>query len=138
MGRAKLRMELILKEKARITTYHKRKRADKVFFAELNEVLPKELVKDGSSGVEVRVTCEKRRRIPELKSLIQKRFKFPKTVWSFTPNELTTEGSIPLPMLSHCEFVIQASRRACCPQLIVCMACYGVLGFILENEAKGA
>nr|GEW45688.1 transcription factor, MADS-box [Tanacetum cinerariifolium] len=30
--------------------------ADRVFFAELNEVLPRELAEDGSSGIEVRVT----------------------------------------------------------------------------------
>nr|GEX19171.1 agamous-like MADS-box protein AGL82 [Tanacetum cinerariifolium] len=91
--------------------------ADRVFFAELNEVLPRELSEGVSSGVEVRVTHmrKKKRRIPELTSLVQKRFKFPKIVWSFTLNELTTEGSVPLPRPSHCKFAIQASRRAFCP-----------------------
>nr|GEV55885.1 40S ribosomal protein S3-1-like [Tanacetum cinerariifolium] len=121
--------------------------ADRVFFTELNEVLPRELAEDGSSGVESglhvcvlrsssRMIREKRRRITELTSLVQKRFKFPETMWSFTPNELTTKGSVPLPRPSHCEFAIQASRRACCPQLIVCRACYGVIRFIVENGAK--
>nr|GEZ25584.1 transcription factor, MADS-box [Tanacetum cinerariifolium] len=90
--------------------------ADRVFFAELNEVLPRELAEDGSSGIEVRVTREKRRRITKLTSLVYKRFKFPENVWSFTLNELTTEGFVPLTRLSYCEFVIQASQRACCPQ----------------------
>jgi len=65
-----------------------------VFYAELNEVLTRELAEDGYSGVEVRVTPmrteiiiratrtqnvlgEKGRRIRELTSLVQKRFKFP-------------------------------------------------------------
>ncbi|KAL5574017.1 hypothetical protein UlMin_023614 [Ulmus minor] len=68
--------------------------ADGVFFAELNEVLTRELAEDGYSGVEVRVTPmwteiliratrtqnilgEKGRRIRELISVVQKRFKFP-------------------------------------------------------------
>ena len=68
--------------------------ADGVFYAELNEVLTRELAEDGYSGVEVRVTPmrteiiiratrtqnvlgEKGRRIRELTSLVQKRFKFP-------------------------------------------------------------
>ncbi|RWW41884.1 hypothetical protein BHE74_00052597, partial [Ensete ventricosum] len=68
--------------------------ADGVFFAELNEVLTRELAEDGYSGVEVRVTPmrteiiiratrtqnvlgEKGRRIRELTSVVQKRFNFP-------------------------------------------------------------
>ncbi|KAL5562711.1 hypothetical protein UlMin_032458 [Ulmus minor] len=68
--------------------------ADGVFFAELNEVLTKELAEDGYSGVEVRVMPmrtkiiiratrtqnvlgEKGRRIRELTSVAQKHFKFP-------------------------------------------------------------
>ncbi|PHU11626.1 40S ribosomal protein S3-1 [Capsicum chinense] len=67
--------------------------ADGVFFAELNEVLTRELAEDGYSGVEVRVTPmrteiiiratrtqnvlgEKGRRIRELTSVVQKRFNF--------------------------------------------------------------
>ncbi|XP_071705100.1 small ribosomal subunit protein uS3y-like [Rutidosis leptorrhynchoides] len=69
-------------------------KADGVFSAELNEFLTRELAEDGYSGVEVRVTPvrteiivratrtqnvlgEKGRRIRELTSLVQKRFKFP-------------------------------------------------------------
>merc|ERR1711908_25108 len=68
--------------------------ADGVFYAELNELLTRELSSDGYAGVEVRVTPlkteiiiratrardvlgEKGRRIRELTSLVQKRFKFP-------------------------------------------------------------
>ncbi|CAM6057018.1 unnamed protein product [Sphagnum tenellum] len=90
--------------------------ADGVFFAELNELLTRELAEDGYSGVEVRVTPmrteiiiratrtqnvlgEKGRRIRELTSVVQKRFNFP---------ENTVE-----------------------------LACYGVLRFIMESGAKG-
>ena len=65
--------------------------ADGVFYAELNELLIRELAEDGYSGVEVRVTPmrteviiratrtqnvlgEKGRRIRELTSVVQKRF----------------------------------------------------------------
>ncbi|KAL8331845.1 hypothetical protein RB593_002291 [Gaeumannomyces tritici] len=68
--------------------------ADGVFYAELNEFFQRELAEEGYSGVEVRVTPtvtdiiirathtqevlgEQGRRIRELTSLIQKRFKFP-------------------------------------------------------------
>ena len=67
--------------------------ADGVFFAELNELLNRELAEDGYSGVEVRVTPvrteiiiratrtqsvlgEKGQRIRELTSIVQKRFQF--------------------------------------------------------------
>ncbi|GFP89243.1 40S ribosomal protein s3-1 [Phtheirospermum japonicum] len=68
--------------------------ADGVFFAELSELLMRELAEDGYSGMEVRVTPmrteiiiratrtqnvlgEKGRRIRELTSVVQKKFKFP-------------------------------------------------------------
>lgn len=74
--------------------------ADGVFYAELNELLSRELSEDGYAGVEVRVTPtrteiiiratrtqsvlgEKGRRIRELTALVQRRFNF-------------TEGSVEL------------------------------------------
>jgi small subunit ribosomal protein S3e len=68
--------------------------ADGVFYAELNELLQRELYGDGYSGVEVRVTPmrteiiiratrtqevlgEKGQRIRALTSVVQKRFNFP-------------------------------------------------------------
>ena len=67
--------------------------ADGLFYAELNELLTRELAEDGYAGVEVRVTPlrteviiratrtqnvlgEKGQRIRELTSVVQKRFKF--------------------------------------------------------------
>jgi len=121
--------------------------ADGVFYAELNEFLTRELGEDGYSGVEVRVTPlrteiivratrtqnvlgEKGRRIRELTSLVQKRFAFP-------------EGNVEL-------YAERVQNRAMCAiaqaeslrykllgGLAVRRACYGVLRYIMENEAKG-
>ncbi|PWA76884.1 K homology domain, prokaryotic type [Artemisia annua] len=71
--------------------------ADGVFFAELNEVLTRELAEDGYSGVEVRVT-------PMRTEIIIRATRTQNVlVWSFTLNELTTEGSVPLLRLSLCD-----------------------------------
>jgi len=121
--------------------------ADGVFYAELNELLIRELAQEGYSGVEVRVTPtrteiviratrtknvlgEKGRRIMELTSVVQKRFGF-------------TEGSVVL-------FAERVANRGLCAVaqaeslrykliagLAVRKACYGVLRSIMENGAKG-
>ena len=71
--------------------------ADGIFYAELNELLIRELAEEGYAGVEVRVTPtrtsivikatrtknvlgDKGRRIHELTSAVQKRFNFSKKV----------------------------------------------------------
>ncbi|QSL65407.1 hypothetical protein MERGE_002717 [Pneumocystis wakefieldiae] len=104
--------------------------ADGVFFAELNELFTRELSAEGYSGTEVRVTPsrteiiirathtqevlgEKGRRIRELTSLIQKRFKFPD--------------------VAQCESL----RYKLLAGLAVRRAAYGVLRFIMESGAKG-
>ncbi|CAI0387680.1 unnamed protein product [Linum tenue] len=83
--------------------------ADGVFFAELNEVLTRELAEDGYSGVEVRVTPmrteiiiratrtqnvlgEKGRRIRELTSVVQKRFKFPENSVELYAEKVNSRG----------------------------------------------
>lgn len=122
--------------------------ADGVFYAELNEFLTRVLGEDGYAGVEIRVTPirteiiiratrtrevlgEKGRRIRELTSLVQKRFRFP-------------ENSVEL-------FAEHIENRACCAMaqaeslrfkllggLAVRRACYGVLNFVMKNgEAHG-
>jgi len=121
--------------------------ADGVFYAELNEFLTRQLGEEGYSGVEVRVTPmrteiviratrtqnvlgDKGRRLRELTSLIQKRFKFP-------------EGNVDL-------FAERVQNRAICAMaqaeslrykliggLAVRRACYGVLRYIMDNGAKG-
>nr|CCA18322.1 40S ribosomal protein S33 putative [Albugo laibachii Nc14]CCA18405.1 40S ribosomal protein S33 putative [Albugo laibachii Nc14] len=121
--------------------------ADGVFYAELNELLQRELYGDGYSGVEVRVTPlrteiiiratrtqevlgEKGQRIRELTSVVQKRFNF-------------AEGSVEL-------YAERIANRGLCSQaqaeslkyrllegLAVRRACYSVLRFVMEAGAKG-
>ena len=121
--------------------------ADGIFYAELNELLIRELAEEGYAGVEVRVTPtrtsivikatrtknvlgDKGRRIHELTSAVQKRFNFP-------------DGTVEL-------YAMRVGNRALCAAaqaeslrykllggLPVRRACYGVLRFIMENNAKG-
>jgi len=121
--------------------------ADGVFYAELNELLTRELAEAGYSGVEVRVTPmrteiiiratktlmvlgEKGQRIRELTSVVQKRFNFP-------------DGSVEL-------YAEKVQFRGLCAQtqaeslkykllegLAVRRACYSVLHFVMDNGAKG-
>ncbi|KAK4562869.1 hypothetical protein RGQ29_005375 [Quercus rubra] len=88
--------------------------ADGVFYAELNEVLTRELAEDGYSGVEVKFTPmrteiiiratrtqnaldwfrfrEKGRRIRELTSVVQKRFKFPENSVELYAEKVNNRG----------------------------------------------
>ncbi|KAL8519752.1 hypothetical protein ACS0TY_010622 [Phlomoides rotata] len=83
--------------------------ADGVFFAELNEVLTRELAEDGYSGVEDRVTPmrteiiiratrtqnvlgEKGRRIRELTSVVQKCFKVPENSVELYAEKVNNRG----------------------------------------------
>eukprot|EP01090_Pellita_catalonica_P017581 TRINITY_DN533_c0_g1_i1.p1 TRINITY_DN533_c0_g1~~TRINITY_DN533_c0_g1_i1.p1 ORF type:complete len:270 (-),score=44.91 TRINITY_DN533_c0_g1_i1:211-945(-) len=121
--------------------------ADGIFYAELNEFLERELAEQGYSGVEVRVTParteviiratrtkdvlgEKGRRIRELTSVVQKRFNFPPQ-----SIELFAER---VPNRALCA-VAQAEslRYKLLGGLAVRRACYGVLRFIMENQARG-
>ncbi|CAM0137449.1 40S ribosomal protein S3 [Umbelopsis sp. WA50703] len=125
----------------------KRKVADGVFYAELNEFFTRELSEDGYSGVEVRVTParteiiirathtqnvlgEKGRRIRELTSLVQKRFKFPENTVELYAERVQNRG---LCAVAQCESV----KFKLLNGLAVRRACYGVLRFIMESGAKG-
>jgi small subunit ribosomal protein S3e len=83
--------------------------SDGVFYAELNEMLTRELAEDGYSGVEVRVTPmrteiiiratrtrivlgEKGRRIRELTSVVQKRFIFPENGVALYTEKVVNSG----------------------------------------------
>ncbi|RPB24154.1 40S ribosomal protein S3-like protein [Terfezia boudieri ATCC MYA-4762] len=121
--------------------------ADGVFYAELNEFFTRELAEEGYSGVEVRVTPtvtdiiirathtqevlgEQGRRIRELTSLIQKRFKFPENSVSLYAAKVQNRG---LCAVAQCESL----RYKLLNGLAVRRACYGVLRFIMESGAKG-
>ncbi|KAF9375870.1 40S ribosomal protein S3, partial [Podila verticillata] len=91
--------------------------ADGVFYAELNEFFQRELAAEGYSGVEVRVTPARTeiiiratqtqeilgvqgRRIRELTSLVQKRFKFPENTVELYAEKVNYRG---LCAIAQCE-----------------------------------
>jgi len=136
--------------KRAISTHASKKRkfvADGVFYAELNELLIRELAEDGYSGVEVRVTPmrteviiratrtqnvlgEKGRRIRELTSVVQKRWKFAENSVELYAEKVANRG---LCAVSQCESL----RYKLIGGLAVRRACYGVVRFVMEAGAKG-
>ncbi|CAO3597710.1 unnamed protein product [Absidia cylindrospora] len=121
--------------------------ADGVFYAELNEYLTRELAEDGYAGVEVRVTParteiiirathtqnvlgEKGRRIRELTTLVQKRFKFSENAVELYAERVQNRG---LCAIAQCESV----KFKLLNGLAVRRACYGVVRFVMESGAKG-
>mmetsp|Transcript_12996 Transcript_12996/g.18079 ORF Transcript_12996/g.18079 Transcript_12996/m.18079 type:complete len:279 (+) Transcript_12996:30-866(+) len=121
--------------------------SDGVFYAELNEFLTRELGEDGYSGVEVRgpvgrreiiikatrtqhVIGENGRRIRELTSLIEKRFGFAEGQVKLFAEKVKNRGLCAI-----------AQAESLCYKLMEGMAvrraCYGVLRFIMESDAKG-
>merc|ERR1712205_253722 len=121
--------------------------ADGVFYAELNELLTRELSADGYAGVEVRVTPlkteiiiratrardvlgEKGRRIRELTSVVQKRFRYPEGSVELFAERVQNRG---LCAIAQCESV----KFKLLGGLAVRRACYGVVRFVMESGAKG-
>jgi len=121
--------------------------SDGVFKAELNEFLTRELAEDGYSGVEVRVTPsrteiiilatrtqnvlgEKGRRIRELTSVVQKRFKFPEGSLELYAEKVATRGLCAIAQAESLRYKLIGG-------LAVRRACYGVLRFIMESGAQG-
>ncbi|KAJ4754339.1 40S ribosomal protein S3 [Rhynchospora pubera] len=121
--------------------------ADGVFFAELNELLTRELAEDGYSGVEVRVTPmrteiiiratrtqnvlgDRGRRIRELTSVIQKRFKFPENGVELYAEKVNNRGLCAIAQAESLRYKLLGG-------LAVRRACYGVLRFVMESGAKG-
>lgn len=121
--------------------------ADGVFYAELNQFFTNELAEEGYSGTEVRVTParteiiirathtqevlgEKGRRIRELTSLVQKRFKFPENTVELYAEKVQNRG---LCAVAQCESL----RYKLLAGLAVRRAAYGVVRYIMESGAKG-
>ncbi|CCM01957.1 uncharacterized protein FIBRA_04030 [Fibroporia radiculosa] len=121
--------------------------ADGVFRAELNDFFTRELSEEGYSGCDVRVTHarteiiirathtqevlgEKGRRIRELTALVQKRFKFPENSLELYAEKVQSRG---LSAIAQCESL----RYKLLGGLAVRRACYGVLRFVMESNAKG-
>lgn len=122
--------------------------ADGVFYAELNEMLMRELAEDGYSGVEVRVTPmrteiiiratrtqsvlgEKGRRIRELTGLVQKRWQFAEGSVELYAEKVANRG---LCAVAQCESL----RYKLIGGLAVRRAAYGVVRFIMESGASRA
>ncbi|KAH7668784.1 40S ribosomal protein S3 protein [Dioscorea alata] len=95
--------------------------ADGVFFAELNEVLTRELAEDGYSGVEVRVT--------PMRTEIIIRATRTQNVLGADPFLLFVE--------IYAEKVAESLRYKLLGGLAVRRVYYGVLCFIMESGAKG-
>merc|ERR1711939_202468 len=121
--------------------------ADGVFYAELNELLIRELAEDGYSGVEVRQTParheiiiratrtqnvlgEKGRRIRELTSVVQKRFNFPAGSAELYAEKVLNRGLCSVAQAESLRFKLLGG-------LAVRRACYGVLRFVMESGALG-
>jgi len=121
--------------------------ADGVFYAELNELLMRELAEEGYSGVEVRVTPtrteiiiratrtknvlgEKGRRIRELTAIVQKRFDFPEGTVELFAERVANRGLCAIAQAESLRYKLIGA-------LPVRRACYGVLRFIMESGAKG-
>jgi len=121
--------------------------ADGVFYSELNEFLQRELAEDGYAGVEVRVTPirteiiiratrtrevlgEKGRRIRELTSLVQHRFKFPENSCELFAERVENRGACAMAQAESLRYKLLGG-------LAVRRACYGVMRFVMENGAKG-
>jgi len=120
---------------------------DGVFYAELNDLLMRELAEEGYSGVDVRVTParteiiikatrtknvlgEKGRRIRELTAVVQRRFDFPEGAVELYAERVANRG---LCAIAQCESL----RYKLIGGLAVRRACYGVLRFIMESGARG-
>ena len=120
---------------------------DGVFYAELNEMLTRELAEDGYAGVDVRVTPmrteiiikatrtqevlgDKGRRIRELTSVVQKRFNFSEGSVELYAEKVANRG---LCAVAQCESL----RFKLLGGLAVRRAAYGVLRFVMESGAKG-
>merc|ERR1711988_525697 len=121
--------------------------ADGVFYAELNELLVRELAEDGYSGVEIRQTParheiiiratrtqnvlgEKGRRIRELTAVVQKRFNFPPGSVELYAEKVATRGLCAIAQAESLRYKLIGG-------LAVRRAYYGVLRFIMESGAKG-
>ena len=118
-----------------------------LFYAELNELLKRELAEDGYSGVEVRVTPRKTKiiikatrtqnvlgdkgiRIRQLKSVVSKRFNFGEGEVELYAEKIQFRGLSAVAQAESIRYKLMAG-------LAVRKACYGVLRFIMENGAKG-
>jgi len=118
-----------------------------LFYAELNKFLTNELSIDGYAGVEVRVTPQRKeviirathtknvlgdkgRRIRELTSFVTKRFGLKDGSIELYAERVNFRGLSAIAQAESLRFKLENG-------LAVRRACYGVLKFVMESEAKG-
>jgi small subunit ribosomal protein S3e len=121
--------------------------ADGCFYSELNELLTRELAADGYAGVEVQTTPmktkvviratrtqnvlgEKGQRIRELTSVVQKRFDFDDEGVELFCERVANRGLCAQAQAESLKFKLLGG-------LAVRRACYGVVRFVMEANAKG-
>eukprot|EP00696_Hemimastix_kukwesjijk_P013174 gnl/Hemi2/2653_TR941_c0_g1_i1.p2 gnl/Hemi2/2653_TR941_c0_g1~~gnl/Hemi2/2653_TR941_c0_g1_i1.p2 ORF type:complete len:239 (-),score=106.02 gnl/Hemi2/2653_TR941_c0_g1_i1:69-740(-) len=121
--------------------------ADGVLYAELNELLQRELFEEGYSGVEVRATPanteiiiratrpmnvlgENGRRIRELQAVVAKRFGFADNTVNLFAQKVLNRGLCSVAQAESLKYKLTCG-------LPVRRACYGVMRFIMESGAKG-
>jgi len=121
--------------------------SDGVFYAELNDLLMRELSEEGYSGVEIRVTPqrteviiratrtknvlgEKQQRIRELTAVVQKRFGFEEGGVELFAERVANRGLCAIAQAESLRYKLLGG-------LAVRRACYGVLRFIMESGARG-
>ena len=120
---------------------------DGVFNAELYEFLKRELAEDGFAGVEHKVTPgrteitiratktkevlgEKGRRIRELTSCIQKRFKYQEGKVALFVERVHTRGLSAMAQAESLRFKLLGGLQ-------IRRACNGIIRFVMESGAKG-
>lgn len=135
---------------ASVTTRIAKKRKfvqDGVMFAEITELLGKELLDAGFGGVEIRATPtrteivirasrpqevlgDKGRRIRELQSVISKRFGFAEGAIELYAERLANRGLSAQAQAESLKYKLLGG-------LAVRRACYGIMRFVEESGAKG-
>ncbi|CAE7319094.1 RPS3A [Symbiodinium sp. KB8] len=121
--------------------------ADGVLYAELNELLIRELGPIGYAGVEVRnnpsrteiviratrpqdVLGEKGRKIRELNTVVEKRFKFKPGTVTLYAERVANRGL-------SAEAQAESLAAKLLEGMAVRRACYGIIRLVMKNEAKG-
>ena len=141
--------EGLIKKMATSQTVNKKRKfvADGVFYAELNELLSRELAEEGYAGVEIRPMPAKTdiiiratrtrevlgvqgRRIRELTSLVQKRFGFKEGAVELYADRVKDRHLCAMAQAESLRYKLLGG-------LAVRKACYGVVRFIMEHGARG-
>ncbi|KAL0009902.1 hypothetical protein SO802_005010 [Lithocarpus litseifolius] len=83
------------------------------------------------------IGCEKGRRIRELTSVVQKRFKFPENSVELYSEKVNNRGLCAIAQAESLHYKLLGGFAVRSFNLLVFRACYGVLRFVMESGAKG-